>query len=388
VTDSDGFGTDNLPYGVDDDGHVVVAWHDQVIDLTRAVGLDVGPEVWQSGSLNAFFALGPDAWDRTRAQLQAKVADQPGSAHRPRKGIRLVLPWEVGDYVDFYASREHATNMGRLLRPEGDPLPPAWRHLPIGYHGRAGTVIVSGSDVPRPAGLVGPAPEFGPTQRLDVEVELGFVVGVESPRGRPIPVSQAERHVFGAVLINDWSARDIQSFEYQPLGPFLGKSFATSVSPWVVPLAALDPWRVEGPLQEPAPAAYLKAGEPRGLDVHLELAINGHPVSAPSSTGLYWSMAQKLAHLTVNGSGVRAGDLFATGTISGAAPGSQGSLMELTSGGRRPLRLSRETTRTWLEDGDQVTISGWCGSRRGRRWLSLGEVTGRVVPYGTEVGAP
>jgi fumarylacetoacetase len=388
VTDTDGFGADNLPYGVDDAGHVVVAWHDHVIDLTLATGLDVGPEVWASGSLNAFFALGPEAWDLTRAQLQSRIADQPGAARRPRAEVRLVRPWQVGDYADFYASREHATNMGRLLRPGRDPLPAAWRHLPIGYHGRAGTVVVSGSDIPRPAGLLGPNPEFGPTQRLDVEVELGFVVGGGAPRGQPVPVSQAERHVFGVVLLNDWSARDIQAFEYQPLGPFLGKSFATSVSPWVVPLAALDPWRVEGPVQEPEPAAYLKASEPRGLDIHFELSINGHPVSTMTSAGLYWSMAQQLAHLTINGSGVRAGDLFASGTISGPTPGSEGSLMELTAGGRQPLHLPAGETRTWLEDGDEVTITGWCGSRPGPRWLSLGEVTGRVVRCGTEVSAP
>jgi fumarylacetoacetase len=303
-----------------------------------------------------------------------------------RVDLRLILPWETGDYADFYASRQHATNVGRLLRPGTDPLPPAWRYLPIGYHGRAGTIVVSGSDIPRPAGLLGPTPEFGPSRRLDVEVELGFVVGAGSRRGQPIAVGNADRHVFGVVIVNDWSARDIQAFEYQPLGPFLGKSFATSVSPWVVPLPALGPWRVEGPLQDPEPAAYLKAGEPRGLDVHFSLAINGHEVSTMSSADLYWSMAQQLAHLTVNGSGVRAGDLFASGTISGSVPGSEGCLLELTSGGQHPLRLGDGTTRTWVEDGDLVTISGWCGSRSEPHWLSLGEVTGRVVPHGTEVG--
>jgi fumarylacetoacetase len=353
---------------------VVVAWQDEVIDLSRAAGLDVGSEIWTSGSLNAFFTLGPDAWAQTRAQLQSNVAAQPGTARRPRQEVRLVRPWALGDYADFYASLEHASNMGRLLRPDGDPLPPSWRHLPIGYHGRAGTVVVSGSDVPRPAGLRGPAPEFGPSRRLDLEVELGFVVGVGSPRGTPIPAENADRHVFGVVLLNDWSARDIQAFEYQPLGPFLGKSFATSVSPWVVPLAALDAWRVPGPRQDPVPAPYLRAPEPRGLDIHLELTINAQPVSAMNSAGLYWSMAQQLAHLTVNGSGLRAGDLFASGTISGPVPGTEGSLMEMAT-----------DTPRWLDDGDEVSITGWCGDRSGPAWLSLGEVTGRVVPYGAEV---
>jgi fumarylacetoacetase len=386
--DSHGFGVDNLPYGVDQDGHVVVAWGDQVVDLTRASGLGVGPDVWGSGSLNAFFALGPDAWNVTRQQLQSVIATQPGPAYRPRSEVELRLPWVIGDYADFYGSRDHATNVGRLLRPEGDPLPPAWLHLPIGYQGRAGSIVVSGSDVPRPAGLSGPGGEFGPTQRLDVEVELGFVVGAGSRRGRPVSAGETDRHVFGVVLLNDWSARDIQAFESRPLGPFLGKSFATSISPWVIPLAALARWRVEGPVQDPEPAAYLKASEPRAFDVHLQLAVNGHPVSTTSSAGMYWTMAQQLAHLTVNGSGLRTGDLFASGTISGPHPGSQGCLLELTAGGQRPIMLGDGSRRSWLLDGDRVSIRGWCGSPGGPDWLSLGEVTGQVVPHGTEVRAP
>jgi fumarylacetoacetase len=386
--DSHGFGVDNLPYGVDEDGHVVVAWGDQVVDLTRASGLDVGRDVWGSGSLNAFFSLGPEAWSLTRQQLQAGIASQPGPARRPRAAVRLVLPWVIGDYADFYGSRDHATNVGRLLRPGADPLPPAWLHLPIGYHGRAGSIVVSGSDVPRPAGLSGPGRDFGPTQRLDVEVELGFVVGAGARRGRAVSAGEADRHVFGVVLLNDWSARDIQAFESRPLGPFLGKSFATSISPWVIPLAALDRWRVEGPVQDPEPADYLKAGEPRGFDIQLQLSVNDHPVSTTSSAGLYWTMAQQLAHLTVNGSGLRAGDLFASGTISGPDPGSQGCLLELTAGGERPVMLGDGSRRSWLLDGDRVSIRGWCGSSGGPDWLSLGEVNGQVVPYGTEVRAP
>jgi fumarylacetoacetase len=367
-----GFGPENLPYGVDESGRVVVAYGDQVVDLASVEGLDVGPEVWTSGSLNAFMALGPEAWARTRAQLRQVVADQPDRARRPRSETRLRLAWEVGDYTDFYASREHAEAMGRLLRPGQDPLPPAWLHLPIGYHGRAGTVVVSGSPVPRPAGLL-PGESgavFGPTARLDVEVELGFVVGTTVPRGRPIAAGDAARHVFGVVLVNDWSARDIQSFEYRPLGPFLGKSFATSVSPWVVPLAALEPWRVGGPLQDPEPSGYLQVEEPRGLDVRLTLAVNGSVISNMTAAGLYWSMAQQLAHLTVNGAGVRTGDLFASGTISGAEPGQEGSLMEKYRG------------RRWLADGDRVTIRGWCGDPGLGPWLSLGQVDGTVEEHG------
>lgn len=365
-----GFGPQNLPYGVDEGGHVVVAWGHEVVDLTAVSGLDVGTEVFGSGSLNRFMALGPEAWYRTRSQLSALVPEAPAAARRPRSEVTLLLPWEVGDYTDFYASREHATNMGQMLRPGEEPLPPAWLHLPVGYHGRSGSVIVAGEPVRRPAGLLpGPdGPRYGPTGRLDVEVELGFVVGAAVPRGTTLTAGEAEDHIFGVVLVNDWSARDIQAFEYRPLGPFLGKSFATSVSPWVVPLAALRPWRVEGPLQEPAPSDHLKVAEPRNFDVRLRLSVNGTVLSTTSASGLYWSAAQQLAHLTANGGGVRVGDLFATGTISGAAHGSEGSLMELGRG------------EMWLADGDVVTIEGWCGDPAGEDWVSFGELTAEVCP--------
>ena len=348
-----------LPYGVDDQGHVVVARGDDVLDLARWEGLDIDRAVFTAGALNPFIALGPDAWALTRGQIEAGLDAVPAAARRPRSDVRLVLPWEVGDYADFYASREHVEAMGRILRPGEDPLPPAWLHLPIGYHGRAGTVIVSGEPVYRPSGIrpEDGAPKYGPTGRLDVEVELGFVVGVGVPRGRSITAAEADRHIFGMVLLNDWSARDIQAFEYRPLGPFLGKSFATSVSPWVVPWSDLDPVRVAGPAQDPEPADYLKVAEPRNIDVRLQLSVNGEAVSRMTSAGLYWSPAQQLAHLTANGAGVRAGDLFATGTISGGGPG---SLMEAWQGER------------WLEDGDVVTIDGWCGE------FSIGSVEAEV----------
>ena len=353
-----------LPYGVDDAGHVVVACGDEVVDLARFEGLDVGREVFATGRLNDFMSLGPEAWSLTRGQIRDRLADQPPEVRRPIGSARLVLPWEVGDYADFYASREHVEAMGRMLRPGEDPLPPAWLHLPIGYHGRAGTVVVSGERVYRPSGIrPGPdGPRYGPTGRLDVEVELGFVVGVAVPRGRTITASEADRHIFGMVLVNDWSARDIQAFEYRPLGPFLGKSFATSVSAWIVPMEALDPFRVPGPVQVPEPAAYLKTSEPRNVDVRLRLSVNSEVVSTMSSGSLYWSPAQQLAHLTANGSGVRAGDLFATGTISGPGRDDAGSLMEAWGGER------------WLADGDVVTIEGWCGE-----WPA-GSVTAEVVP--------
>jgi fumarylacetoacetase len=394
----DGFGPENLPYGVDTEGRVVVAYGEKVIDVTAllryerhpgetAVGLGenllIDPDIFTSGSLNAFMALGPATWAALRRWLGRHLPGLPELALRPRDDASLVLPFEVSDYVDFYSCEAHVVAMGRLLRPGEDPLPPAWRYLPMGYHGRSATVVVSGEAVPRPTGMVGggkEGPEHQPTRRLDVEVELGFVVGVGNERGEPVPAERAGEHIFGVVLVNDWSARDIQAFEYRPLGPFLGKSFATSVSPWVVPLGALTPWRVAGPAQEPRPAAYLGAPEPRGLDISLELALNGTVLSAMTSAGLYWSMAQQLAHVTVNGAATRTGELFATGTISGTGPGTAGSLMELTSGGREPLALPDGTSRAWLEDGDEVTVRGWCGTRGAPGWISLGEVRGRVLP--------
>jgi fumarylacetoacetase len=352
-----------LPYGVDRDGHTVVAHGDEVLDLAVWEGLDVGREVFASGSLDRFMVLGPDAWSLTRRQLVAGLADQPAAVRRRRADVALIMPWTVADYADFYASREHVEAVGAILRPGEPPLPPAWLHLPIAYHGRAGTVIVSGEPVYRPWGIRPGADgaAYGPTGRLDVEVELGFVVGVPLPRGRTLDAAGAEGHIFGMVLLNDWSARDIQAFEYRPLGPFLGKSFATSVSPWVVPMAALDPYRTPGPAQDPEPAGYLKVAEPRNVDVRLRLAVNGATVSTTTSSGLYWSPAQQLAHLTANGAGLRVGDLFATGTISAPGRGHEGSLMEAWGNDR------------WLDDGDTVTIEGWCGDE------PLGAVEARVV---------
>jgi fumarylacetoacetase len=281
------------------------------------------------------------------------------------------LPFAVADYVDFYSSLEHATNLGRILRPGTEPLTPNWRWLPIGYHGRAGTVVVSGTDIRRPHGQRKAAqdddPTFGPTRRLDVELELGFVIGKPSRLGEPVSVERALEHVFGVVLVNDWSARDIQAWEYVPLGPFLGKSFATSISPWVVTLDELR--RVDGPAQEPPPLDYLRCA-PFAYDVPLELELNGTVVSRTNSRRLYWNVAQQIAHLTSNGAVLRAGDLLASGTISGAGEREQGSLIELSWNGERPLELGDGSERTFLQDGDEVVLRG----------KGLGEVRGRVVP--------
>jgi fumarylacetoacetase len=340
---------------------------DRVLDLT------VLDEVFAAPSLNPFLARGPAAWGQALDRI-----NEIGNEGIPLGEIRLHLPFAVADYVDFYSSIEHATNVGRLFRPDGEALLPNWRHLPIGYHGRSGTVVVSGTPVVRPCGQSRPPdterPVYGPSRRLDVELELGFVVGVPSELGKPLPAAAFPDHVFGIVLVNDWSARDIQAWEYQPLGPFLGKSFATSISPWVTPLAALDAARVRGPAQDPEPFPYLRHDEPWNLDLDLEIELNGTVVSRTNSRSLYWSFAQQLAHLTSNGASVRTGDLCASGTISGSERGSEGSLLELTRNGREPLQLGDGSMRTFLEDGDEVVLRGRADE------LQLGEVRGRILP--------
>jgi fumarylacetoacetase len=296
--------------------------------------------------------------------------------------VTLHLPFEVADYVDFYSSEHHAANLGAILRPGTPPLMPNWKHLPVGYHGRSGTVAVSGTPVIRPAGQrrTDGGPVFGPSTRLDFEAEVGFVVGVPSAVGEPVPVRAFAEHVFGVCLVNDWSARDLQAWEYQPLGPFLGKSFLTSVSPWVVPLAALEGARVRSPARDPQPLPYLRDDDaPWGLDLTLEVSLNGEVISRPPFAGTYWTAAQQLAHMTVNGASLRTGDLFASGTVSGPDRDQRGSLIELSWGGAEPLRLADGSTRTFLEDGDVVTISATAPAPGGGR-VSFGVVSGRIQP--------
>jgi fumarylacetoacetase len=298
--------------------------------------------------------------------------------------VRLHLPFEVGDYVDFYASEHHATNVGRLFRPGGEPLTPNWKYLPIGYHGRSGTVVVSGTPVTRPRGQrrgqpAGSAPTFGPSQRLDFEAEVGFVVGAGSPAGVPVRTGEFADHVFGVFLVNDWSARDIQAWESTPLGPFLAKSFATSVSPWIVPLEALDQARVSPPPRDPEPLPYLADTDKWGLDLALEVRLNGHLIARPPFATMYWTPAQMLAHMTVNGARVRTGDFYASGTVSGPAPEQRGCLLELSWGGAEPLALPDGSARAFLEDGDEVTIAATAPAGYGTR-IGFGEVTGRILP--------
>lgn len=391
------FGVTNLPYGVfstpGEDPRVGVAIGDQVIDLAPVAaneGLD-GAHTFEAPSLNPFMALGPAAWRAVRQWL-TELVTHPAYASVvephlvPAADVELHLPFEVADYVDFYASEHHAGNVGQIFRPGGDALTPNWRHLPIGYHGRAGTIVVSGTDVVRPSGQRkapdDAAPTFGPSRRLDIEAEVAYVVGVPTALGERVSVDEFGDHVFGVCLLNDWSARDIQAWEYVPLGPFLGKSFATSVSPWVVPLAALQPARVDLPGQDPEPLPYLRGTTPAaayGLDLRLEVRLNGHLVAEPPYADMYWSPAQMLAHLTVNGASLRTGDVFASGTVSGPDPRQRGSLLELTWNGTEPITLADGSTRGFLEDGDEVSITAWAPDGQDGR-IGFGAVVGRIQP--------
>ncbi|MER6361846.1 fumarylacetoacetase [Kitasatospora sp. NPDC001527] len=390
------FGVHNLPYGVFTAGdrpgrRIGVRVGDFVLDAGAAARAAGEPSVLlDADSLNPLLAAGRPVWTEVRTALTRWLTEE---SHRdaltplllPLAEVRLHLPFEVADYVDFYASEHHATNLGRILRPGSEPLTPNWKHVPIGYHGRSGTVVVSGTPVVRPHGQrKAPAdavPSFGPTRRLDIEAEVGFVVGAPSALGTPVPLDRFREHVFGVCLVNDWSARDIQAWEYVPLGPFLGKSFATSVSPWIVPLDALEHARVTPPARDVEPLPYLddRDGEPWALDLAMEIRLNGHTVSRPPFASMYWTAAQQLTHMTVNGASLRTGDLFASGTVSGPEPDTRGALIELTWNGENPLKLPDGSTRTFLENDDEVTITATAPGPEGTV-IGFGEVTGRIVP--------
>ncbi len=401
VADDHLFGIDNLPYGVFSQRgggpRVGVRIGDHVLDASAvaALGGDPGdgPDLaaaWSQPSLNAFLELGRPAWTVAREWLTEVLSDD---VHRaavqphllPVEEVTLHLPIEVADYVDFYAGEHHATNVGRIFRPDGDALTPNWKHLPIGYHGRSGTVVVSGTEVVRPSGQrkppTEPAPVFGPSVRLDIEAELGFVVGGPTQLGTPVSVDDADDHLFGVVILNDWSARDIQAWEYVPLGPFLGKSFATTISAWVTPLEALSAARVDLPGQDPEPLPYLRGSGTAayGLDIHVEVEVGGTVVTRPEYRDMYWSPTQMLAHETVNGACVRAGDLFGSGTISGVDPGTRGSFLELSWNGTEPFALDDGTTRSFLQDGDTVTMRAWAPGPDGAR-VGLGDCVGTILP--------
>ncbi len=393
VPDDHPFGLATLPYGVFSSGggpaSVGVRIGDQVLSLAGASADDEHPlaDVFATSSLNALMSAGPQVWSDVRRWVVRLLTDE---ANRPTvtanlydvDSVTMQMPVEVADYVDFYASETHASNVGQIFRPDSPALPSNWKHLPIGYHGRAGTVVVSGTRVVRPKGQrrpePGSPPPFGPSTKLDIECEVGFVIGPGSELGTSVSLDRAREHIFGVVLLNDWSARDIQAWEYVPLGPFLGKSFATSISAWVVPMDALDQAVVELPVQDPAVLPYLAGADAFGLDLRLEVVVNDTVVSRPPYRSMYWSPAQMLAHMTVNGASLRTGDLFASGTVSGQGADTFGSLLELSWNGERPITLADGSNRTFLEDGDTVTLRGTAPGPGGTA-VTLGEVTGTVA---------
>ncbi len=401
------FPIQNLPYGVfrrvsnpNESGRICVAIGDQALDLRvlHEERLLENAALGWSEQLNEFLALGRPAWREARSQINRLLRDDEPAlrdnarirqrALVPIADVELLMPVEIGDYTDFYSSREHATNVGTMFRGPQNALMPNWLHLPVAYHGRASSVVVSGADLPRPMGQTsasetGP-PTYGPSKSVDFELEMGLFVGPGNDLGQPIPIEKAPEHIFGMVLVNDWSARDIQRWEYQPLGPFLAKNFGTSISPWVVTMDALEPFRVAGPVQDPPPLPYLQSQGDWAYDIHLEVFLQGEKMDLPhricqsNFKYLYWNMCQQLAHHTVNGCNLRPGDLLASGTISGPTPDSYGSLLELCWKGTKPMEFPNSEKRTFLEDGDRVTMTGWCQGPGYR--VGFGEVTGRILP--------
>jgi fumarylacetoacetase len=355
-------------------GRVVARSAEGVVDVGSLADVEAGPypEVLAAPPLDALLAAGRPAWGEVHGWLAQRLREEHAPYVLPPAGLEMRLPFAVADFVDFFACEQHASNAARIARPSGPPLTPNWKHLPIGYHGHAGTVVVSGTPVVRPWGQRGPG-DLGPTRSLDVEAELGFVLGGSAG---PVDMADALDHVFGVVLLNDWSARDIQAFESRPLGPLLGKSFGTSISGWITPLDELAAAWVDPPVRDPAPLPYLLGPTDRGLDVALELAINGETVSRPPAMDLHWTVAQLVTHLTTNGTPLRPGDLIGSGTVSGARRDQRGCLLELSWGGTEPVAVGGGT-RTYLEDGDEVVISATAPAVGGGR-LALGEVRGRV----------
>ena len=406
------FPIQNLPYGVfrlgSQTARCCVAIGDSVVDLAEleAAGLladSIGKRVFSEPSLNAFMACGKRDWSAVRARLCVLLADGGDPALRdntplrervfsPIVDVEMLLPFKVAGYTDFYSGRHHAFNVGTMFRGPENALPPNWLSLPIGYNGRASTVVVSGTDVRRPLGQTKPAgaelPVFGPCKRLDIELELGAVIGAPSEMGRPLTVAEADDLIFGFVLLNDWSARDIQTWEYQPLGPFQSKAFATTISPWVVPKAALEPFRVSTPPRERPLLPYLMEPRPLGYDIHLEVLMQPESageattISRTNARELYYSAAQQIAHHAIGGCKMEVGDLIGSGTISGEAKDSRGSLLELSWGGAQPLTLPTGESRTFIEDGDTLTLVGWAQGEGFR--VGFGECTGRVLPAPAE----
>jgi fumarylacetoacetase len=406
TVDSDShFPIQNLPYGVfrrkgDLQARCGVAIGDMILDLTALESRGLLPTIDKQPvfveTFNGFAGLGKSAWRLVRSAVSelldadnATIRDdsdlRTAVLHR-QSDVQMLLPMAIGDYTDFYSSKEHATNVGIMFRGIDNALQPNWLHIPVAYHGRASSIVVSGIDIQRPNGQQMPpgaeTPVFGLSKAMDFELEMGFLTGSETSLGSSVTTTSAEDHIFGMVLLNDWSARDIQRWEYVPLGPFLGKNFATSISPWVVSLDALEPFRCTGPQQDPTPLPYLRSSSPAAFDIQLEVSLSSRKLSEPAVISrsnfryLYWSMQQQLAHHTCNGCNIRPGDLLGSGTISGPTPDSYGSMLELAWKGERPLKLPNGETRKMLLDGDTVAMAGWAQGEGYR--VGFGDVTGEI----------
>jgi fumarylacetoacetase len=398
------FPIQNLPFGIfkprNGAARAGVAIGDLILDLAvlEEAGHFGQQRVFASDSLNAFMSLGRPVWKKTREIIQNLLSTETptlrdDTALRARtfhkqSEVTMQLAVRIGDYTDFYSSFHHAHNVGTMLRGPENALMPNWKWLPVAYHGRASSIVISGADVRRPRGQIKPpdaaTPTFAASRSFDFELETAFFVGPGNEQGEPIPVGRAEDHICGFVLMNDWSARDIQTWEYQPLGPFLAKNFCTSISPWIVTLEALEPFRKKLPAQDPSPLGYLRREDDFTFDIQLEARLQSASMAAPqiitrtNFQNLYWSAAQQLAHHTVNGCNLQPGDLLASGTISGPSEESRGCMLELTWRGANPIKLSSGETRKWLEDGDTLTITGWCQGDGYR--VGFGEVSGKVLP--------
>ena len=397
------FPIQNLPWGVCSKHGIVVAIGEQAVVLREAIGLgklqfaDDIASALQSDSLNAFMALGHADWTEVRhALFEMLTGESCPEVLCALSELMLVMPAQIGDYTDFYAARNHATNVGKMFRPDGDPLMPNYLHLPVGYHGRASSLVISGTDIRRPQGQLKPddsAPIFAPCKLLDYELEFGAFIGTGNAIGDRIPMDDAMEHIFGIVILNDWSARDIQKWEYQPLGPFNAKNFASSISPWIVTIDALAPFREEGPARldgDPDILEYLKPVTDDVLDIQCcvslssskmrEDGIDSLQLSKSSLTNLTWSFAQMLAHHTSTGCPMNSGDLIGSGTISGETKDSRGCLLEYTWRGTEPIDLPDGTQRRFLQDGDEVTIKAWCESGGATR-IGFGACTGIILPH-------
>ncbi len=390
----------NLPFGIfsteETELRVGVAIGDQIIDLDKALkakllgGLHLTDGIFKQAFLNDFISLGQPVWRGVRTKLQQLISENNETLTGcliNQADATMHLPVRIRDYTDFYSSKEHATNVGIMFRGKDNALMPNWTHMPIGYHGRASSIIVSGQPFHRPKGQVLPkdseTPVFSPTNLLDIELEMGFIIGKSTELGETVSTADAEDHVFGMVLFNDWSARDIQKWEYQPLGPFLGKSFASSISPWIVTMDALEYFKTETPVQDPTPMDYLKFAGQKSYDIQLEVYLKPEggeeqKITASNHKYLYWTIVQQLAHHTINGCNLNVGDMMASGTISGPTPDSYGSLLELTWRGENPIKLKNGSERKFLQDYDTVIIRGFC-EKDGRR-IGFGEVTTQILP--------